>query len=183
MRPSVKEIPGMLAVQTRVGAVVVAGAMAIGLAACGSSGTTVSTPNGSATISSSGSGGNSSVKIKTNKGTGEIQAGSKLPAGFPSAVPIPTFLKLSSSFGATSQGKSSYELIYSVSGSLTQAANRYDQQLRAAGFSASETATINGVIEQVWKSSAWTVQVQGSSGSGSSQSFSLDLFVLSSSPS
>jgi len=168
----------MTGVRTGMGVVALAATMAIGCAACGSSGTTVSTPNGSATVSSSGSGKNSTVKVKSNKGTLELNAGEKVPSGFPSAIPLPTFLKLSSSVGTKSQGKSGFDLIYDVSGSLTKAVDRYDQQLRSAGLASSMTATIDGAIEQAWKSSAWTVQVQGAPGSGPGQPPSLDLIVV-----
>jgi hypothetical protein len=156
--------------------------MAIGAASCGSSSTTVSTPNGSATINASGNGSNASVKIQTNKGTAEIDAGTKVPAGFPSAVPLPTFLRLSSSLGTRTGTTSGYDLIYSVSSSVPEALARYDADLRAAGFSSSASATINGIVEQVWHSAAWTVQVQAATASAAGSSGTLDLVIVPTPP-
>jgi hypothetical protein len=173
----------MRGVRARRGAIGMGALMAIGLTACGSNTTTVSTVSGTATISASGPSHNASVTIKTNKGTAQVDSGTMVPSNFPAAVPLPTFLTLSASLGASTQGKLGFDLIYDVAGNMTQAVDRYDQELRAAGFSSSETAIVNGVIEQVWKTSRWTVQVQGVPGGGAGQSASLDLVVVPSSAS
>jgi len=73
---------------SRLGTATVIGTMAIGLAACGSSGTTVV---------GSGNQGNATIKVKTNKGSAEINSGTRVPSGFPALLPFPTFLKLSGS--------------------------------------------------------------------------------------
>lgn len=123
------------------------------------------------------------MKIKTNKGTAEINSGSQVPSGFPAAVPLPTFLKLSTSLGTTTNSKSGFDLIYNVSGSLTQAVDRYDSAIRSAGFTAKLTGSVTGNIEQVWETSAWTIDVNASPSSGGGQPATLDLIVVPTTPS
>lgn len=80
---------------------------------------------------------NGNVSVTSSAGSATVGAGGNvsLPAGFPSDVPTPTGGTLTTAYGGNESGKTSYALIYTVSGgAAAKAATTYQNQLASAGF-------------------------------------------------
>lgn len=144
--------------------------VATSLGACSSHTTTVATPNGTAKISSSNNGKNSSIKVKSTKGSAEINSGPELPSGFPKDVPLPSRATLTASYGVTSKGKSAFQLSYRLEESLTAGLKSYDAKLKAAGFTLKVSSSSSGSTLQNWSSSTWDVLLTAQSSASSSSS-------------
>ncbi|WP_276971630.1 hypothetical protein [Ferrimicrobium acidiphilum] len=141
--------------------VTVAGAGLV-LGACGSSGVSVSTPNGSVKVHSSSSG--SKVTIKTPKGTESLGSGSSLPSGFPSGIPLPPKIALVGSIESNSSGRSGFELTYSFGGGFQAELNSYALVLRSHGYTRESAASYHGGGLQNWTSPSWNITILGTSG-------------------
>lgn len=86
---------------------------------------------------------------------GSVTVGTKLPADFPKAVPLPSNATL---VGALSMSSTSYELWFAVTGSQANVFNSYKSALGKAGFaidsSGGEVGSTMGIVA---KSSSWAV--------------------------
>jgi hypothetical protein len=149
-----------------------------GLAAC-SSRTSVATASGTVRVSQSGSGKNLSVTVHTKKGSVQFGVGARLPAGFPSAVPLPSGAARTAAIAGAAKGQTGYELIYRVRGSLSSLLRRYGHALAAAGFSLKAAVSTKGTVMQTWDVPVFDVTILASSSSGSSGPAELSLTVTS----
>lgn len=138
------------------------------LAACGGHTTTVATSNGTAKISSSNNGKNSSVEVKSSNGSAQISTGPGLPSGFPKHIPLPSGATLTGSVSSTSKGKSVFELSYRLGGSLKAGLQRYDAELKTAGWTLHVSDESAGSNLQEWSSSTWDLVVTGLAASSTS---------------
>lgn len=117
---------------SRAAALALTAALAVGLPACGSDAAGKSTDDGKITVK--GSGKKAEVTIKGD-GSDLTFNQQKIPAGFPTDVPVPKSLKRIAATSGTAQGKPLFELTYEVStGSATAALVAYQRQLESAAF-------------------------------------------------
>ncbi len=148
-------VPGVQASRRAlVGAFVAFGA--IGLVACGSSGAkVVETKDGKVTVNKDGK----SVTIEGENGAQATFGGTKVPDGFPGAVPLPKGLKLKTSAGGSQGGKQFFTIGYDLGSKSPQAAAAdYKSQLEDAGFTVSNSASFG--------SGSATVENLSASGNG-----------------
>jgi hypothetical protein len=115
-------------------ALVLVTAGTLALAACGSSGGKVAeTQDGKVTVD--GKGKHASVTVKGENGGSVTYNQQKVPAGFPSAVPLPQHATLTNATSADRNGKQYFQLSYSFKGSSARAAlGAYATRLGNAGF-------------------------------------------------
>lgn len=124
--------------RSRTAALALTAALAVGLAACGSDAAVKSTDDGKITVK--GSGKKAEVTIKSD-GSDLTFNQQKIPAGFPTDVPVPKNLKRIAATSGTAQGKPLFELTYEVStGSATAALVAYQRQLESAAFTVERPA-------------------------------------------
>ena len=124
--------------RSRTAALALTAALAVGLAACGSDAAVKSTDDGKITVK--GSGKKAEVTIKSD-GSDLTFNQQKIPAGFPTDVPVPKNLKRIAATSGTGQGKPLFELTYEVStGSATAALVAYQRQLESAAFTVERPA-------------------------------------------
>jgi len=112
------------------------GISVITLAACGSDRAKVNASNdGKITVSQNGKGEQATISGDGNTVT---FGGTKVPAGFPTAVPQPANAKLRGvASGARGSGKY-FQLDYTLSGSAAEVATAYRKQLENAGFTVTD---------------------------------------------
>ncbi len=110
----------------------------IGLVACGSSGTkVVQTNDGKVTVDRDGK----SVTIQGEHGAATF-GGTKVPAGFPSDVPLPKGLRIKTAAGGTDGGKKFFTIAYDLgSKSPATVAHGFQGQLEDAGFTVANHAS------------------------------------------
>lgn len=124
--------------RSRTAALALTAALAVGLAACGSDAAVKSTDDGKITVK--GSGKKAEVTIKSD-GSDLTFNQQKIPAGFPTDVPVPKNLKRIAATSGTAQGKPLFELTYEVgTGSATAALVAYQRQLESAAFTVERPA-------------------------------------------
>jgi hypothetical protein len=104
------------------------------LAACGSDAKVAETSDGKVTVS--GTGKKASVTVNGEHGATATYNAQKVPADFPSEVPLPTGVTLESATSATRGGKQYFQLTYTFGGGSARAAlGDYARRLGNAGFS------------------------------------------------
>ena len=124
--------------RSRTAALALTAALAVGLAACGSDAAVNGTDDGKITVK--GSGKKAEVTIKSD-GSDLTFNQQKIPAGFPTDVPVPKNLKRIAATSGTAQGKPLFELTYEVStGSATAALVAYQHQLESDAFTVERPA-------------------------------------------
>jgi len=102
--------------------------------------TTVTTPDGSTTVQTTGE----STKVTTADGSASFQTGASLPDGFPSAVPTPSFGTITASYGGTDASAKAYTVTYALSSAdAATGSSRYQDQLKAAGYSVEGSVSTN----------------------------------------
>jgi hypothetical protein len=118
----------------RRAALVVLATGTLALAACGSSGGKVAeTQDGKVTVD--GKGEHASVTVKGENGGSVTYNQQKVPAAFPSAVPLPQHATLTNATSADRNGKQYFQLSYTLQGSSARVAlGAYATQLGNAGF-------------------------------------------------
>ncbi len=139
--------------------------IAAALGACGQAQATISTPAGTVTAKQSGQ--EASVTVQTGKGTDTVQAGSKLPSGFPVSIPLPGAGHISSAIANSQNGKTSYLVVFTLNESLSAGLSAYDTKLKEASFNESANFEVSGTSQstgsaiQSWTNSTWTIGVVG----------------------
>ena len=144
----------------RVIALALTAALAVGLAACGSDTKVKSTDDGKITVQ--GSGKKAEVTIKGD-GSDLTFNQQKIPAGFPSDVPLPKGLTRLAATSGTAQAKPLFQVTYGLgreTGLVALAAYQHD--LEAAGFTidqpaGSDNAGSNSVISMAGTGHGWQV--------------------------
>ncbi len=158
----------------RAGAGLGVAAAALTLAACGNS-SALATPSGTVHVTHSGS--QTHIETKTKQGSADLSTGTKLPAGFPSAVPLPSGATLVFSESSTASGTKSFSLFYKAPKGKTLAVLKsYDAKLTSAGWrstSSVSTSSSGGLVMQGWSRGSLKVLVEritsASAGSGGAE--------------
>ena len=110
------------------------------LAACGSDTKVAETKDGKVTVE--GKGKNAEVTVEGEHGATVTFNEQKVPAGFPSEVPLPQKVRLQSATSGTRSGKQYFQLSYALgSTSALDAIGAYATRLGAAGFTVDQTDT------------------------------------------
>ena len=135
-------------------------ALAVGLAACGSDAKVKSTDDGKITVK--GSGKKAEVTIKGD-GSDLTFNQQKIPAGFPSDVPLPKGLTRLAATSGTAQAKPLFQVSYGLGSETgTDALATYQHDLEAAGFTidqpvSSDNAGSNSMITMAGSGHGWQV--------------------------
>ena len=135
-------------------------ALAVGLAACGSDAKVKSTDDGKITVK--GSGKKAEVTIKGD-GSDLTFNQQKIPAGFPSDVPLPKGLTRLAATSGTAQAKPLFQVTYGLGSETgTDALATYQHDLESAGFTidqpvSSDNAGSNSMITMSGTGHGWQV--------------------------
>ena len=149
-----------LAVRRRVVTALVLALGAVAVAACGSDATVRSTDDGKITVK--GSGKKAEVTIKGD-GSDLTFNQQKIPAGFPSDVPLPKGLTRLAATSGTAQAKPLFQVSYGLGSETgTDALATYQHDLETAGFTidqpvSSDNAGSNSVITMSATGKGWQV--------------------------
>lgn len=144
----------------RVIALAITAALAVGLSACGSDTKVKSTDDGKITVK--GSGKKAEVTIKGD-GSDLTFNQQKIPAGFPTDVPLPKDLKRIAATSGTAAGKALFQLTYELgTSSATAALDAYQRQLESSAFTidrpaGSDQQGVNSVIFMTASGHGWQV--------------------------
>ncbi len=153
---------------TRTGAIgrrvavtlVLGGAAVVGLSACGSDAKVKTTEDGKITVKGSGKKAEVTIKGDGNDLTFNQQ---KIPAGFPSEVPLPKGLARIAATSGTAEAKPLFQVTYGLGAATGMAAlATYQRELADAGFTidqptASDDAGANSVITMAATGQGWQV--------------------------
>ena len=143
-----------------IAALVLGAACGLAVAACGSDAKVKSTDDGKITVK--GSGKQAEVTIKGD-GSDLTFNQQKIPAGFPSDVPLPKGLTRLAATSGTAQAKPLFQVTYALGSETgTAALTTYQHDLETAGFTidqpvSSDNAGSNSVITMSGTGHGWQV--------------------------
>lgn len=128
--------------RSALGVVTLALAAALGVTACGSDAAVTPTADGEITVK--GSGTHAEVTIKGD-GSDLTFNQQKIPAGFPSEVPLPKGWKRVAATSGTAGGTPIFQVTYSLAKlAASPAVTAYQRQLETAGFTIDEPTRSDG---------------------------------------
>lgn len=123
-----------------------------------------------------------SIECKDGKGSFSVAGSAEIPDSFPAAaVPLPDG-KLISAVSTETNSVTGYNLSYTFTGSLDDAAKSYRDDLRAAGFTIDDSDSFSagdgGIVGFSAKGDGWEVSVIGGGGDSDGDSGVLSVTVV-----